>query len=219
MNTHTKHTKDYSWTNLQNCNGGCDSDGYGPIADEIEALCKRKLRDGVLRENLAGLEAEIRQDAMIMLLRGFLDGNRRFVAAAAKNDPDAIEINLPRVVALAIRYNIIRMAHCVTVASSRSTQFRECDGGACQHPAEMREEELPYEIRLRMAIMGLKLAEEMCSISPENAKITATILTGELTVDELAKKRGVNRSAIYQRLKGVCSVLPPIMEMIEVPMA
>ena len=109
MNTNNKHTKDYVWTNWQNCNGGCDFNGFGPIGDEIEALCKRKLRDGVLRDNLAGLEAEIRQNAMIMLLRGFLDGNRRFVAAAGKNDPDSVEINLRRAVALAIRYNIIRM--------------------------------------------------------------------------------------------------------------
>ena len=219
MNTNNKHTEDYSWTNWQKCNGGCDFDGFGPIGDKIEALCKRKLRDGVLMDNLAGREAEIRQNAMIMLLGGFLDGNRRFVAAAGENDPDAIEINLRRVVALAIRYNIIRMAHSVTVASSRHTQFRECHGGVCQHPAEMREEELPYATRLRMALMGLKLAEAMSKISPKNAKTAVTILTGQLTVDELARKRGVDRSAIYQQLIRVCSVLPQIMEMIEVPMA
>lgn len=53
----------------------------GP-ADEIDALCRKKLPEGVIRSgNLVGREPEIRQDALIMALSGFLEGHPGYRSA------------------------------------------------------------------------------------------------------------------------------------------
>lgn len=219
----TRHTSKHTSTGTQNTNdfsnlGEChDSGDLNQRAEQIDLICRRRLRDRVFSGVLGGRSDEIRQDALIMLLQGFLDGSPQFMEASAKNDRAATTYHQERVVALALRYSERRMIRKLAGETMGRVQLNEQNGGIRLQIWEKQLWELPTATRVEMAMIALQLAVSMNRLSSANARITAMVIEGGMSVEEVAKKRKVKRGSIYRHLNRVLKVLPGLMDKVEVP--
>lgn len=73
---------------------------FDEFTNQVDQIARRKLPDGVMGGNLAGSEAEVRQETALMLMKCFLFRN---LAA------DSEGYHLGKVVAIALRYQKTRM--------------------------------------------------------------------------------------------------------------
>ena len=188
------------------------------LAKEIDIICRRKLRDGVMVGVLAGRESEIRQDAMIMLLCGFLLGNVRFMDAARRKDRDATAYHLAAAVSIALAYCKLRTARNLAGESAGHVQLSEFNGGSYRHHSDVATWELPDSIKRSMAMNGLKLAVKSGQLSTANLCIVSMVVEDEMSVAEISRKLKINPSAIYQQIARVIRVLPEWIEDMEIPM-
>ena len=188
------------------------------LAMEIDIICRRKLRDGVMDGVLASREPEIRQDAMIMLLCGFLLGNVHFMEAAKRKDRDATAYHLEAAVSIALGYSKLRMARKLAGESAGHVQLSEYNGGYYRHHTDVATWELPSSIKRSMAMNGLKLAVASGELSTANLCIVSMVIEDEMSVAEISKKLKINPSAIYQQIARVVRVLPEWIEDMEIPM-
>jgi len=186
------------------------------LAMEIDIICRRKLRDGVMDGVLAGREPEIRQDAMIMLLHGFLFGNLKYMEAARKGDHHAAYCQLEFVTSMALRYCKIRLKRKLISESARHFEISEYTGGTCKHLMDLDLWDLPESVRMQMTQSSLRLGVATGQISEGNARIVDMIIVSQMSVEEIANRYKITRGAVYQRLNRVRQVLPKLIARIEV---
>lgn len=188
------------------------------IAEDIDILAHGSLKDGVLCGILSGHENEIRQDAILMvldwLMRGDRDGAETHVAGKkiAK-----IPWNLSRLVAKALRYCKLRARRHLTTEAIRNESLNELNGGFSIHHTDLEQWELSTAIRQEMALRALKIAVRTGRLSASNACIARQILSGRMSVEDVATRLKVSSNAIYQRLNRIRRILPDVIAEIEVP--
>jgi hypothetical protein len=79
-------------------------DEFEEIAIRLDKISRRHLPDGVIHEGiLAGCEAEIRQEALILAIGGYLEGNHGFRDAVIRQNHTAIQSTMERCVAITLR--------------------------------------------------------------------------------------------------------------------
>ena len=83
--------------------------GFDDLGNLIDEITRRRLPDRVFDGIIAGKEDEIRQDAAIMLLQGFLPRNIDFVKAAERRDRSAATFHLERVVSITLKHGKARL--------------------------------------------------------------------------------------------------------------
>ena len=91
--------------------------GKDDLRNRIEEIARRRLPDRVLGGILAGREAEIRKDATIMLLKGFLLGKLAFPEAAERGGRSTF--HLERGVSIALK-------HCKDCLKRKVVKVRSC---------------------------------------------------------------------------------------------
>lgn len=217
MNKYTKN-KQYK-TNNNNALGSNNpwkESKLDDLANQIDEINRRRLPDGVMGNILTGKEAEVRQDAALMLLQGFLSGNLDFVNAAARNDQDATTYHLERVASMARCICKLRLQRKLAKEQNRQVEFSEHNAGSCMHPAYQNFWDLPQAIWTEMGKASVSLGVSTGEISVGNAKIV-NMLIDNTPVQAIADSRKVTRGAIYQRLDLVRQVLPKLIAKIEVP--
>jgi len=187
------------------------------LAVAIENECRLRLRDGSLRGLLQSQEAEIRQVACLNLLRNFLQGNRRLIDATAEGNESSISIELSKSVFAALRFSKLQLARSLSLEASRSVEFRESHGGACQHPSQSHFFGLPQEIRRELTLASVRIAVERGVLSKSNASIARMIVVEGLSASKIAETLSLSRSAVYQQITRIKKYLPEILERMEFP--
>jgi len=187
------------------------------LAAEIDMICRRILPDNTIQFGaLAGSEPEIRQNALIMALGGFLAGNPEYARARKSNDSNAIRPAVERTVAIALRLCKLRLSQDLAQHSSRHTQLSEHNGGECRHPSYLEPAEWPREVQHAVIRQGLARAVTHGKISSSNAWVAAQRIVEGLTVLEISTILDVTPGAVYQQLDRVRTVLPEVLYGVEV---
>lgn len=186
------------------------------LATEIDGICRRNLPDGRISGGiLEGHESEIRQNALIKVLGGFLSGNPDYARARKTNDPGAIMMVVERTVAIALRICKVRMTKQLTIQAIRHTQITEHNGGVCRHPSELQPTEWPQQIQHGVLLNGIARAVSLQKLSAKNARVVAMRIEEGLSVERISEILEVTPSAIYQQLDRVVTVLPAVLERLE----
>ena len=137
------------------------------LAAAIDKSCREMLPDGRIRGgNLVGRESEVRQNALIMAMGGFLSGNPEYSRARMSNDSVAICGGGERTVAIALQISKMRLGRELVKQSIRHTQLTEHNIGECRHPSEIQPVEWPWEVQQAVMMKGLARAVSHGKLSP-----------------------------------------------------
>lgn len=170
---------------------------------ELDLALKTKLPDGILRGVMRGMEAEIRQDAAILLLDRYFAGNRKLVAETALGNLPEISNQLDRSIAAAIAVCRRRLGHrnqertkLEQELQSDDPRLPSVDGSPTQGLWQ-----LPFALRHAVALKLLKMSVDSGETKENAAQLIVAILSGEMTQAELSQKLGVSRSAVSQKVR------------------
>lgn len=189
---------------------------FRQYAEEIDAICRRRLSDGVILVGvLAGRESEIRQNAMLMLMSGFLIGNPRLAAAKKAKRPEAVAFEIERSTAIALSKCKKRLASKLAKPGPAYVQISERNGGKCKHPYDREDHEWMPDTKVRMVMNGLKIAVTEKKLSPDNAELVTMIVKDGRTVAEVAAHFQVTSNAIYQRIRRVGKMMPELLSRLD----
>lgn len=181
------------------------------IANQLDDLARRKLRDGRLDGNLCGYEADIRQESILLALEWYV----RSYPQDARND-GGTEWNAPKQLAIAMKYARLRLIEKLNKQPRGDRPASEADFGVIKHPSDEHEHEWP-EHRARVVICeGISQALKGGLISPRNALVARMVICKGEEAIVVAKQLGVHRSAIYQHISKVKNVIAPLVKDIEV---
>jgi hypothetical protein len=180
----------------------------GP-ADELDAICRERLPDGVIRSGcLAGHEAEIRQEALIMSLSGFLDGRPGYTNAKKQKNHDVMQIEMIRCISSALGICKRRLERKLSVSNARSVPLNEQDGDTHQIPVSLDICDWSLSARVSVVLRATDDAVREKKISVMNAEILTMIVSDGLCVTKISDKLGISSNAVYQQLTRVKRELP-----------
>ncbi len=210
-------TKKYNTTRKNSANSNHNgNDELEDIARKMNEICKRRLPDRVIRSgSLQGLEPEIRQAALIMAVGGFLQKNTDYLDARQKQDEDAIQNSMEKCAA-------ITLGICKTRMGSRLNSFHRCkvpitesNGGTCRHRTQLSPAEWPADIQARVIMQAVGKAVRSGKLSVANASMMSMVCEYGMPVVEVARVWNISRSAAYQQIVRVRSVIPDFIDEIE----
>jgi len=185
------------------------NDTLEQIAEELTDQARRRLPDGVLKGILTGHEEDIRQQAILLALTWYLQGER----IDPDNPVDAW--HAPRAIAGALR--IIKRDTIKELLSNAEShhQMLPMPTTIC-HPVMIRACDWPTPIMRDLCRQAIRIALRDGKISPLNAAVAEAVYVDGIQVCDLAKRRNVHRSSIYQQLSRVRRHLRVIIESIDV---
>ena len=175
------------------------------LANELDILTRKILRDEILRGPLAGREGEIRQDAILLALRWFV------------KPKDELEWIAPRAIAHALRIVKMRHASSLSKKDKKLISLTGMNGGFVRHASDIQVHELPQPAIRELVDQAISAAVKSKRISQSNGCIAGLVLLDGMPVSQVAKRLGVHRSAVYQQLQRVRRALPAIIDTMEVP--
>lgn len=187
------------------------------LATEMDLICRRRLPDGrIPNGSLAGKEPEIRQQALIQTLGGFIQQNKGYIDAVNANDVAAIKGAMEKCVAIKMHHVKMQIASETTRAASRFVQLDDRNGGVCQHPTNLESSDWPPDVKAGVVSDSVQRAVRKGQLSVGNATIVDLLCTEDLSVAQAAQRLGISPEAIYQQLRRVTGVLPGMFEYAEV---
>lgn len=187
------------------------------LATEMDLICRRRLPNGrIPNGSLAGREPEIRQQALILTLGGFIQRNKGYNDAVKANDNNAIKGAMEKCVAIKLHHVKMQMASGTTLASSRYVPLDDRNGGVCQHPSNLESSDWPPDVKAGVVSDSVQRAVRQGLLSMGNATIVDLLCNEDLSVAQAAQRLGISPEAIYQQLRRVTGVLPGMMEYAEV---
>lgn len=185
-------------------------------SNEIDAICRKELPDGVIRSGiLAGREPEIRQEALIMILSGFLERHPGYRSAKEAANQESMGNEMERCAAIALRICKRRMESNLFKNFDRHVPITDQHGGICVHPSDENTAEWPLSVRVSVVLRAADQAVKAKKLSPLNALILNMVVSEGMSVDEVSTKIKVTENAIYQQLRRVRKVLPEIIRTLE----
>ena len=198
-----------------------DPKATNQLAAELERVARRIYPDCCRNGLLTGREGEIRQEALLLLLRRYLLGNQRLLEITKLGD------------SAMITNQILRSLHAALCATQRAMlKIREREervieswGKIDEHPEAVTFHyserrilwELPFEIQRRLALTGLRRAIARRQLPSGSAELALRMVDEGLTQTAMAKLKGVSRQAVNQRLKPVSRFLRRFLEEQEFP--
>lgn len=206
----TKKTRSTKLTNHQ-------AQQLETIAKTMDEISRKRLPDGVIECGiLKGREAEIRQEALIMSVGGFLEKNAGYIDALQKNDEATVRASMEKCMAIALSITKRRMASRLTRDLARSSKLTEENGGTCQHPTQAQPSDWPIDLKAIVIMRSVLRAVHQGKLSVPNALIMHMICERGMGVHDVAIVAGISRSAIYQQIWRIKRVLPEVMEEVEI---
>jgi hypothetical protein len=206
----TKKTNSAKLTNHQ-------SNELEIIAKKMDEISRRRLPDGVIRCGvLKGLEPEIRQEALIMSVGGFLQQNTDYIDADQKHDDAAVKSSMEKCMAIALAIVKIRMTSRLTHELARTHQLTEENGGTRQHPSQIQPSDWSSDVKSFVIMRSVAKAVHQGKLSVSNASIVSMICEHGMPAEEVALAVGISRSAVYQQVWRVRRVLPEVMNQVEI---
>jgi len=189
------------------------------VACGLAALARRRLPDFCLTGRLAGHEADIRQDAVMMALEWY----RR--SRDPKESKPKYDWNAPRALNGAVAIQIRIYWGRLTRRAEGLRRFAEhrdavaIPSASPRHPASVPCGDWPSPVLRGLLARAIEAALDSRRISNANARVATAVLVDQIPVANLARKLNVSHSAIYQHLARVKREIPDIIDGIEVPFA
>lgn len=180
-------------------------------AEELDVLARMRLPDRVLRGILTGYEDDIRQNAIVLALGWYL---------RQQTDPEfhpEYPWHAPRAIAAALR--IQRRDH-IRSLKGESEGLRSLPAeslGTPLHPSMIRICDWPSSAKQSVIRVAIRIALRDGRVSTINAAVGIGLLVEGISAKEMAKRRNISPSAIYQHLGRVRRAIPDIIEGIEIP--
>ena len=207
----SKHTKTYPQNpNKRNVREAAD-DTLEQIAGELADRARRRLPDGALQGILRGCEEDIRQEAILLALTWYLRGD-------CENRDKPVEAwHAPRAIAGALR--IIKRDTIKDLLDETEKRHRidPMLTTTC-HPVMVRACDWLTPIMRDLCRQAIRIALRDRRISPLNAAVAEAVYVNGIQVIDLAARRNVHRSSIYQHLSRVQRHLRNVIESMEVPL-
>jgi len=212
MNTSpSKHTKTHPQKPNKFNDRETSKDTLEQIAEELTDQARRRLPNGVLKGILTGHEEDIRQQAILLALTWYLQGER----IDPDNPVDAW--HAPRAITGALR--IIKRDTLKELLGDAEHQDRmPTIPTTTIHPVMIRPCDWPTPIMRDLCRRAIRVALLEVKISPLNAAVAEAVYVNGTHVNDLAKWRNVHRSSIYQHLTRVRPQLRNIIESMELPL-
>lgn len=181
------------------------------VAEELVQLAGNRLRNHVLRGDLTGMEEDIRQDAVLLSLSRYL-----------KHDVESPGIpkypwHAPREIAAALK--IQKRDYLKSIKRKREVMQRATyEGNAIQdHPARIRPCDWSSHAMRTMVRKAIMTALRKGRISHANAAVALGVFVERIPAKQMAERRNVHPSGIYQHLNRVRREISDIIDGIEVP--
>ncbi|MCP5543860.1 MAG: hypothetical protein H7A49_08130 [Akkermansiaceae bacterium] len=185
------------------------------LAQQLNEIARFRLRDGVLNGVLGGREAEIRQDAILMVLDWYL----RRASRSSDVEETASSWASERLLAKALAFVKKQHARQLTNEADRHVEAAEWNMGSCFHHYCKGMHDWPEESKHEMLRQAIHTAVHTKLISHSNASIALLVLRAGEPVPMVAERLGVKRGAIYQRLHRVREKIAPIIANLDPPSA
>jgi hypothetical protein len=207
---HNQHTHNQNKGSLHNKSG--NNNDLDQIANQLDELARRKLRDGCLGGLLSGYEPDIRQDSILLALDWYIRGH----TPDDQSESQGYEWHTPRNLAMAMKYTRLRYIDKLSKQPMGGQPASEAELGVNKHPVDECEHEWP-EHRVRALVQqGIIHALSNGQISHSSAVVARLVLCKGEPAAAMAKHLGVHRSAIYQHLGKVRKAITPLLKNIEV---
>lgn len=186
-------------------------DDLEKMALELATLAEQKLRNGVLKNALAGQEDDIRQDAVILAL-GWYSNHLEKPDSIGSEDPWNIHKNI------AIAFKFIKRRYLRKYSKSPKTISIE---NLEEHSLELAWEYSPnvwHSDQMKDVLAkGLKMAVASGALSRANGIVARLVLLHGASVNNAASHLGITRGAVYQHINKIKRVIGPMIDRIEMP--
>lgn len=179
------------------------------IAEELTAMARKRLPDGVLRGILTAQEEDIRQQAILLALKWLIKGD------SEDSEKPLKEWHAPRAIAGALQ--IIKRDTIKELLGEAENRHRIPPMPATTlHPVMIRTFDWPTHIMRDLCRKAIRVALRDGRISALSAAVAEAVYVHGIHVSDLARRRNVHRSSIYQHLSRAQRHLREIIESIEV---
>lgn len=185
----------------------------------LDRLFRQRLPDRRCSGVLEGREAEIRQEAYLLLVGSFLAGNRELVPATRARDHGRIAREILRSLSGSISAISRTLArHAIRYRQLHAGDPDFCPEAACVHPAYRKSLwELPFELQRELVFAVLERAIRNKLLAARGARIAMEMVDGNLTQSGVAASLGISRQAVHQQLGPVRDFLADHIEDEEFP--
>lgn len=205
-----KHTHNQKKGSLYTKSG--NNNELNQIANQLDELARRKLRDGCLGGLLRGYEPDIRQESILLALDWFVRGHGQ----ESRGKGEGTEWHAPKNLSMAMKFTRLRFIESLGKQPTGNRPASEAELGLIKHPTDEIEHEWPEHRARALVQQGIVQALSRGQISHSNAVVARLVLCKGEPAAAIAKRLGVHRSAIYQHLSKVRKTIAPILPTIEV---
>ena len=191
------------------------------MGEALDKVLRQRLPDQTFVGPLAGMEAEIRQDAMLLLIERFLFSNPQLQAATNSGDSAAIENEIYRSINGALKICRPRLRREITREQSRHQEgLEEGDPrwGTCEHPSHQSFWSLPFEIQKEVVFLLVRNGVAQQQLTAEGAALVIGMLEESLNLSALAAARKISRQVAFYRVKPVRRFLRENLDKTEFPL-
>jgi len=193
------------------------------LARNLDQIFKSRLPNGRYDGTMKGREADVRQEAYLLLVSNYLPGNEELFAATETGNIPEISNQIEKSLNGSIRSTFQTLRKSIL----RHLQFHAYGDdpdataqGTCQHPAHRTTMwDLPYETQRELVFASLHLAVREKHLKPHHAAVAIAMVDQGMSQQQMATELGVSRQAIHQRLQPVREFLEAHIETLEFPQA
>lgn len=182
------------------------------VAEELDSLARKFLPDRAMQDRYCGVEADMRQDAILLALKWYL---RNRVRPDSEKEP----WNATKFLGGAIKIMRRDYAKAQKSESDVLEALPEEYYRGCHHPSLDKASDWS---RAQMEIMVYTAIRKLLGtgkITQANAAVTLALLVDGIRAADIAKRLGVHRSTICHHFFRVRRFLPDVLDGIEVPRA
>jgi hypothetical protein len=180
------------------------------VATEINTIANKKFADGSLGRVLRGYESEIRQEAVIKVLRWYLKHH------SEENDSDQSEWSPESSLNYAIKWSCLDYIRKSKKKLMKTNELDNTMVVSVQHPRCVPECEWTGDQVQTVVREAISRALESGKISRSNARIANMIVNDGDTVVSISKRLGILPGAVYQQINRVKKAVFPILDDIDI---
>lgn len=170
---------------------------------------------GRLRGILAGLEDEVRQNAALMLLEQYFQGNHRLDDARENLDLAAAANQIQRSINAALRLSQFRLRRALFRDSQKFTQFDEIHHTPVYNTHNLHTFELSFEARRTLLVSLLERSVRERSLPKTSADMIGHMIDQGMTQAQMARELGISRAAMSLRISRISEVVQSTLETTE----
>ena len=192
------------------------------LAVNLDKLFQSRIPIGHYNGILMGCEEDVRQEACLLAASNYLAGNRELMAATAGRCLAEIDNQIRKSVNGSIKAAFQTLLK--SLARHHALHQYEADPDAvqqasCEHPARRKILwELPFELQRTIVFAALRNAVAENLLSARSADVVIEMVENGLSQSAMAKKLGVTRQTMNERIAPVRKVIATLVEAQEFPL-